>query len=109
MRGGQLVVIKGFNELKSQNNCSSLIGLIFCIIIWVVCIYITFTFVAVWKIQKSAFIITSIISEIIDLIIGELGVELIIGAFYHMRRKNNCLRDFGEWFNRLRCYRTLWP
>ena len=109
MRGGQLVVIKGFNELKSQNNCSSLIGLIFCIIIWVVCIYITFTFVAVWKIQKSAFIITSIISEIIDLVIGELGVELIIGAFYHMRRKNNCLRDFGEWFNRLRCYRTLWP
>ena len=109
MRGGQLVVIKGFNQLKSQNNCSSLIGLIICIIIWIVCIYITFTFVAVWQIQRSAFIITSIISEFIDLVIGELGVELIIGAFYHLRRKNNCLRDFGEWLNRLRCYRTLWP
>ena len=109
MKGGQLVVIKGFNNLRSQNNCSSLIGLIICIIIWGVCIYITFTFVAVWKIQKSAFIITTILSEIIDLVFGELGVELFIGIFYHFRRKSNCLRDFGEWLNRLRCYRTLWP
>ena len=104
-----LFYIKGFNQLKSQNNCSSLIGLIICIIIWIVCIYITFTFVAVWQFQRKGWIVILILSEFIDLVIGELGVELFIGIFYHFRRKSNCLRDFGEWLNRLRCYRTLWP
>ena len=109
MKGGQLVILKAYEKLKSHNKCSNSIGFILCFIIWLICIYITFTFVAVWKVQKSAWMITFISSEIIDLIFFEFGIEIFIGILYHFRTKNNSIRNFGEWLNRLRCYRTLSP
>ena len=109
MKGGQLVILKAYEKLKSHNKCSNSIGFILCFIIWLICIYITFTFVAVWKVQKSAWIITFISSEILDLIFFEFGIEIFIGILYHFRTKNNSIRNFGEWLNRLRCYRTLYP
>ena len=109
MKGGQLIIIKAYNKLKSQNNCSTIIGFIICIIIWIVCGYITFTFLAVWTIQKSAWILIFILSLFMDLLFGELGIEIIIGILFSFRKKVNWIRDFGEWLHRLRCYRTLWP
>ena len=109
MKGGQLIIIKAYNKLRSENKCSSIIGFIICIIIWIICSYITFTFVAVWKIQKNAWIVTFILSLFIDLLFGELGVEIFIGILFYFRKKANWIRDYGEWLHRLRCYRTLWP
>ncbi len=109
MKGGQLIIIKAFNKLKSQNKCSTTIGFIICIIIWIICGYIVFTFVAVWQIQRSAWILTFILSLFIDLLFGELGIEIIIGILFGFRKKANWIRDYGEWLHRLRCYRTLYP
>ena len=109
MKGGQLVVIKAYNKVKKQNFTSNIIGLIICFIVWIICYYITFTFVAVWQFQRKGWIVILILSEFIDLVIGELGVEVFIGFLYHYRKDSNCMRDCGEWFNRLRCYRTLFP
>ena len=76
MKGGQLIIIKAFNKLKSQNKCSTTIGFIICIIIWIICGYIVFTFVAVWQIQRSAWILTFILSLFIDLLFGDREVSV---------------------------------
>ena len=109
INGGQLVVIKAFEKIMRSNAIWTTIGMIICLIFWIGNFYISVAFTAVWSVQKDAWLITFIISMIFDLIIFELLIEVIIGAFYSFRAKRECLRGFGEWLNRVRCYRTLWP
>ena len=109
INGGQLVVIKAFEKIMRSNAIWTTIGMIICLIFWIGNFYISVAFTAVWSVQKDAWLITFIISMIFDLIIFELLIEVIIGAFFACRKNSECLRGFGEWLNRVRCYRTLWP
>ena len=109
MSGEQLIIMKAWAKLEKIMRCSTFFGMIIVIIIWAANIYITLIFTAVWKVQRSAFIIVFIISLFIDLVIGEIGIELIIAFLYSFRKDSTILRNLGESLNRLRCYRTLWP
>jgi hypothetical protein len=106
---GQLIVMKEYEDMQCANTIITVFGTLICYGIWIFTFYMGFAFYAVWKVQKSAWIITFISSEIIDLIFFEFGIEIFIGILYHFRTKNNSIRNFGEWLNRLRCYRTLYP
>ena len=109
MSGEQLIIMKAWAKLEKIMRCSTFFGMIIVIIIWAANIYITLIFTAVWKVQRSAFIVVFIISLFIDLVIGEIGIELIIAFLYSFRKDSTILRNLGESLNRLRCYRTLWP
>ena len=109
MKGRQLHIIKAWNRLKKTNVIKTIFGVIFCLILWVVNFYITFGFLAVWKNQRNAWIIIFILSEIIDLVFCEIIMEIIVGLFFYKRKSYMSVRDFGEWLNRFRGYRTLYP
>ena len=109
MNGRQLHIIKAWNRMKKTNLIKTIIGVIFCLIIWIFNFYITFGFLVVWKNQRSAWITIFILSEILDLIFCEFIIEIIVGLFFHKRKSNMCLRDFGEWINRFRGYRCIYP
>ena len=109
MKGRQLHIIKAWNRLKKTNVIKTIFGVIFCLILWVVNFYITFGFLAVWKNQRNAWIIIFILSEVIDLVFCEIIMEIIVGLFFYKRKSYMSIRDFGEWLNRFRGYRTLYP
>ena len=108
-KGEQLIVLKAFQKIQKSNCCWGFFGMLLCICIWLGSIYISFGFVAVWKYQNSAFITAFCVGVLFELVICELVIEIIIGIFFSARKKSICLRNFGEWCNRVRSYRTLWP
>ena len=79
------------------------------IIIWVANLYITLIFTAVWSAQRTAWIVTFVLTLFINLVIGELLVEGICAFCFSKRINSDFYRRFGEALNRFRCYRTLWP
>ena len=109
IHGEQLSVIKGFERIQNNNCCWTTIGLILCLIFWLANFYISISFTAVWSDQANAWLVTFILSVVFELVVFELIVEVIVGFFFGFRRKSECIRGFGEWLNRVRCYRTLWP
>ena len=109
MNGRQLHIIKAWNRLKKINLIKTIIGIIFCLIIWIINFFITFGFLAVWKNQRNAWITIFILSEFLDLVLCEIIMEIIVGLFFHKRKSYMCIRDFGEWINRFRGYRSMYP
>ena len=109
IHGEQLSVIKGFERIQKNNCCWTTIGVILCLIFWLANFYISISFTAVWSDQANTWLVTFILSVVLELLVFELIVEVIVGFFFGFRRKSECIRGFGEWLNRVRCYRTLWP
>ena len=109
MSGEQLAVYKGWTRIKRINNCKVIFGIIISVIFWLGNFYMTLVFTAVWKVQRSAWIVCFIITLFLDLAVGEICVEGLCAFLYSKRLKYNLLRNIGETFNRLRSYRTMWP
>ena len=109
MSGEQLAVYKGWSRIKKLNNSKVVFGIIISVILLLGNFYISLVFTAVWKVQRSAWIVCFIITLFLDLVVGEICVEGICAILYGNRLKYNLVRNIGETFNRLRSYRTMWP
>ena len=109
INGSQLYILKLFNSIQKKNFIYTCFGIILCFPLWIISFYISFGFLKIWIEQKNTWIIIFIISELLDLCVFELIIELIIGYLYSKRRDNEKLKIFGEKLNRLRNYRTLFP
>lgn len=102
-------MIKGFEKIQRNNNCWTAIGICICLLFWEANFYVSIAFTAVWSVQSTAWLITFILCLFFELAIFEPLIEVIIGGFFKLRKKTECVSNFGEWLNRVRCYRTLWP
>ena len=104
---GQLIVMREWGEINSVQRIKAFFGTIICVIIWLISLYISLGFTAVWKEQKFDFLISLVFGIAFNFFILELIVEGIIALVYKGRRKYNCLKQFGFLLNRLRNYRCL--
>ena len=109
MMGERLTVIKAWDRLKRIMNFSLFLGLLIVIVIWIINLYVTLIFTAVWSVQRSAWISIFVLTLFMNLVVGEFLVEGICAFCYSKRVKSDTYRRLGESLNRLRCYRTLWP
>ena len=109
MMGERLYVIKAWARLKRTMNFSFFFGFLIAMGFWGANCYISLIFTAVWKMQRSTWIICFILTLFFDLVGGELLTEGICAYFYNKRVNSEFSRKLGEGLNRLRCYRTLWP
>ena len=107
--GGQLIILKEWEEMVCNNTFYTVIGLFIHYGIWAFAFYISISFVAVWKVQAKAYLISMICCGIMDFIVFEIIVEFIISLVYLGRKNNEFLRKIGEFLNRARNYRCLWP
>ena len=107
--GGQLIVLKEWEDMICHNAFYTTIGVMINFGIWGFAFYISISFVAVWSYQASAWLITWIVSFFMDFILFEFLVELIIGLIYIKRKNSSCLRVVAEFLNSARNYRCLWP
>ena len=109
MSGEQLGVYKGWIRLKRIMNCKIVFGIIITIIFWLANLYITLIFTSVWKVQRSAWIVSFFITLFLDLVVGEICSEALCAILYSIRLKYNFIRNIGEAINRFRRYRTMYP
>ena len=91
--------------MKVKNVFSFIIVAIF----WIINFYVTLGFTAVWKVQRTTFIVCFFMTIALDLIVGEILIEAICAFLFIKRKKYNLVRNIGELFNRYRNYRTLYP
>ena len=87
----------------------AIIGIIISITFWVINMYMTLIFTAVWAFQRSGWIICFIMTLFLDLVVGEICIEGICAILYILRKKYNFWRNLGFSFNNFRRYRTMWP
>ena len=104
---GQLIVMREWGEIHSVQNLKAFFGVLICMIIWVISLYISLGFSAVWKEQKYDLLIGFAFGFVLNFFILELIVEGIIAIVYKGRKKYNCIKQFGFLLNRLRNYRCL--
>ena len=107
-KGGEMVVLKEWENIQDNNFCFILIGLTLCIGIWMFSFYTSFCFYAVWTIQNKAYLLCFLLAFIFDFILTEFLIELLIGLFY-IFRSSDFMTKCGENLNYLRNYRCLWP
>jgi len=106
---GQLIVLKEWEEMVHSQGLRAIPGVIFCVIFWIISLYVSLGFTAVWHDQKFEFLICFGFAFILNFFIMEIIVEGIIAIFYLGRRKYNCIKRFGAELNRLRNFRCLSP
>ena len=107
--GGNLIILKEWDEMSKIQGYKALIGYIVCFIIWVISFYVTFGFTVVWKYQNGAFYLCLILGFVFDFLFLELIVEGIVALFFYKRREIAWMRYIGEFLNRLRDYRCMSP
>ena len=76
-------------------------GVIFCVIFWIISLYVSLGFTAVWHDQKFEFLICFGFAFILNFFIMEIIVEGIIAIFYLGRRKYNCIKRLDEYLQAL--------
>ena len=104
---GQLIVLREWEEITHAQGLKSIPGVIICIILWAVSLYVGLGFTAVWHDQGFEFLISFGFAFILNFFVMELIVEGIIAIFYIGRKRFNCVRRFTFSLNRLRNYRCL--
>ena len=104
---GQLIVMREWGEISSNQKIKAFFGVIICVIIWLISLYISLGFTAVWKEQKFDFLLSFAFGVVLNFFILELIVEGIIAIIYKGRRRFKCIKHFGFLLNRLRNYRCL--
>ena len=104
---GQLIVLKEWEEISFAQGIKAIPGIIFCVIFWLISLYVGLGFTAVWNDQNFEFLISFAFAFVLNFFIMELIVEGIIAIFYIGRKKYNCTKKFGYFLNRLRNYRCL--
>ena len=106
---GQLIVLREWDEISHKQGMRAIPGVIFCVIFWIISLYIGLGFTAVWHDQKFEFLITFGFAFVLNFFVMEIIVEGIIAIFYIGRKKYNCIKRFGAELNRLRNFRCLSP
>ena len=109
MNGEDLYIFKVWSTLQKKMNIKLIFGIIICVVFWIPNLYISLIFTAVWKVQRNAWILCVFITLFLDLVVGEICVEGICAFFYSYRLTFNCIRNFGNFLNNLRRYRTMYP
>ena len=104
----QLIILREYEKIKKHNKIFYFFGFIIVILIWIFSFYCSIGFVAVWKIQKNAYLICILLNFFFHFIISDIFVELFIGLLYKYR-KEEYFSNIGEFFNNLRNYRCLYP
>ena len=104
---GQLIVMREWGEISNTQKYKAFFGVIFCVIIWAISLYVSLGFTAVWKEQKFDFLLSFAFGVVLNFFIMELIVEGIIALIYKGRKKYKCIKHFGFLLNRLRNYRCL--
>ena len=104
----QLVILREYEKMKKCNIIFYIVGFIISISIWIFSFYCSLSFVAVWKIQKKAYLTCIILSLFFDFLLFEFLNELFIGLIYHLR-KNHTLEFVGKCLNDIRNFRCLSP
>ena len=109
MKGEDLSIFKSWSSLENKMRIKAIIGIIISITFWVINMYMTLIFTAVWAFQRSGWIICFIMTLFLDLVVGEICIEGICAILYILRKKYNFWRNLGFSFNNFRRYRTMWP
>ena len=107
--GGQLIVLKEYEQLTCTNSFFIIIGIIFSLIIWGGTFYFSFGFTSVWRVQLNAWLVCNGISFFVVYIICEILIEGLIAILYIFRKKGKWPLACGYWLNQMRNYRVLWP
>ena len=107
--GESLYVYKVWGNLTKKMKVKNVFSFIIVAIFWIINFYVTLGFTAVWKVQRTTFIVCFFMTIALDLIVGEILIEAICAFLFIKRKKYNLVRNIGELFNRYRNYRTLYP
>jgi hypothetical protein len=107
LMGGQLIVLKEYEDMQCVNAFIAFIGMLICYTLWAFSFYMSFTFYSVWKVQNKAFIISFIITVALDFFVLEFFYELFLAIIYMQRKSSSCLRKVGEFLNRVRNHRCM--
>ena len=107
--GGELIIIKEWDNISIKQGFKAFFGYLLCIIIWGVSYYVTFGYTVVWKYQNPAFYICLIICFVLEFFALEIIIELINALFFDLRRDYSWMRTLGELLNKIRNYRCLSP
>ena len=106
---GQLIVLREWDEIAHKQGLRSIPGIIFCVIFWIISLYVGLGFTAVWHDQKFEFLVSFGFAFVLNFFVMEIIVEGIIAIFYIGRKRFNCIKRFGAELNRLRNFRCLSP
>ena len=104
----QLIILREYEKIKKYNKIFYIFGFIIVIFIWLFSFYCSIGFVAVWKIQKNAYVLCMLLNFLFNFIISDIFIELFIGLIYKFRNEQH-FSKIGEFFNNLRNYRCLYP
>ena len=107
LMGGQLIVLKEYEDMQCVNAFISFIGMLICYTLWAFSFYMSFTFYSVWKVQNKAFIYSFIITVALDFLVLEFFYELFLAIIYMQRKSSSCMRKVGEFLNRVRNHRCM--
>ena len=88
--------MKEWEDMIYNNSFYTVIGLFLHYCIWVFSFYISISFVAVWKIQVNAYMVSMIWCDKMDFLVFEIIVEFIISLIYLGRKNNEFLRKIGN-------------
>ena len=108
-QSGQLIILKEWEEMTCRNAGFTFLGLIIHYCIWAFAFYISIAFVAVWKVQADAYVISMIWCFSFDFVLFEVVVEMVIALLYLGRENQELIRKITDFLHRGRNYRCLWP
>ena len=104
----QLIILREYEKIKKHNKIFYICGFIFVILIWLFSFYCSIGFVAVWKIQKNAYVLCIFLNFLFNFIISDIFIELFIGLIFKFRNEEY-FSNIGTFFNNLRNFRCLYP
>ena len=107
--GGQLIVLKEYEQLACTNAFFTVIGVLLCLSAGAGTFYFSFGFTAVWQYQANTWVISNVISFIIEFVFCELMMEGLVAFLYIFRKKGKFPLYIGYILNQMRNYRVLWP
>ena len=107
--GENLYVFKVWSNLTRKMRVKNIFSFFVVAIFWIINFYVTLGFTAVWKVQRITFIVCFFMTIVLDLLVGEIVMEGILAFLFIKRKKYNLVRNIGEFLNRYRNYRTLYP
>ena len=107
--GGQLIVLKEYERLACTNAFFTVIGVLLCLSAGAGTFYFSFGFTAVWQYQANTWVISNVISFIIEFVFCELMMEGLVAFLYIFRKKGKFPLYIGYILNQMRNYRVLWP
>ena len=109
IKGGQLVVLKMWEQMACKIRGVAIAGVIVMAIVWGCSFYVCIGFTAVWKEQLVTWVVCNVSCYILVYVVCEILIEGVIAVFFSLRKKGLVILEIGLWLNQMRNYRALWP